>query len=145
MDRPAEATRKPSPADYLAAERTLLAWIRTGLALMGFGFVLARFALFLEEMHLLKSVPPVESYGFSLWSGIVLIVTGVMVNAYAGWHHVRLVRALGRGEEPYTQPSIQAIAIAFFLALVGLAMAVYLISVRGANPSQPEKVRRYQS
>ena len=39
-----------SPSDYLAAERTFLAWIRTGLALMGFGFVVARFGLFLREI-----------------------------------------------------------------------------------------------
>lgn len=38
--------------DYLAAERTFLAWIRTGLALMGFGFVAARFGLFLERIQL---------------------------------------------------------------------------------------------
>jgi hypothetical protein len=38
---------KSGPSDYLAAERTFLAWIRTGLALMGFGFVVARFGLFL--------------------------------------------------------------------------------------------------
>lgn len=39
------------PSDYLAAERTFLAWIRTGLALMGFGFVVARFGLFLEALE----------------------------------------------------------------------------------------------
>jgi len=39
-----------SATDYLAAERTVLAWIRTGIALMGLGFVLARFGLFLEEL-----------------------------------------------------------------------------------------------
>ena len=43
-----------SPSDYLAAERTFLAWIRTGLALMGFGFVVARFGLFLRETLLLR-------------------------------------------------------------------------------------------
>jgi uncharacterized membrane protein YidH (DUF202 family) len=46
MDRPAKVGQKASLGDYLAAERTLLAWIRTGLALMGFGFVVARFGLF---------------------------------------------------------------------------------------------------
>ena len=39
------------PSDYLAAERTFLAWIRTGLALMGFGFVVARFGLFLQALQ----------------------------------------------------------------------------------------------
>jgi uncharacterized membrane protein YidH (DUF202 family) len=44
--------RPPSgPSDYLAAERTFLAWIRTGLALMGFGFVVARFGLFLQALQ----------------------------------------------------------------------------------------------
>ena len=43
------------PSDYLAAERTFLAWIRTGLALMGFGFVVARFGLFLRMLQAVAS------------------------------------------------------------------------------------------
>jgi putative membrane protein len=46
MDQ-AKIRQNASLSDYLAAERTFLAWIRTGLALMGFGFVVARFGLFL--------------------------------------------------------------------------------------------------
>jgi len=38
-------------SDFLAAERTFLGWIRTGLALMGFGFVVARFGLFVQELQ----------------------------------------------------------------------------------------------
>ncbi len=41
--------------DYLAEERTFLAWIRTGVTLMTFGFVVARFGLFLEELHLSRN------------------------------------------------------------------------------------------
>jgi putative membrane protein len=47
MDAPTEMRQRAALSDYLAAERTVLAWIRTGLGLMGFGFVVARFGLFL--------------------------------------------------------------------------------------------------
>jgi putative membrane protein len=48
MDSPADTGRKASLSDYLAAERTLLAWIRTGLALMGLGFVVFVFSVMRE-------------------------------------------------------------------------------------------------
>jgi len=72
MDTPEQAGQKASLSDYLAAERTLLAWIRTGLALMGFGFVLARFGLFLQQIHLIQSGFSAESDGLSLWFGTAL-------------------------------------------------------------------------
>jgi uncharacterized protein (DUF302 family) len=58
------------------------------------------------------------------------------VNVFAGWHHARLVRELDRGETAHSRSSTQAIAIALFLALVGLAMAIYLVSVRSSTRSQ---------
>jgi putative membrane protein len=130
MNRQAGTSQKASLSDYLAAERTLLAWIRTGLALMGFGFVVARFGLFLERFQAIQRVPSVESFGFSLWFGTVLIIVGVVVNVFSGWHHLRLVRALDLGETAHSRPSKQAVTGAFFLALVGLAMAIYLIWLR---------------
>jgi putative membrane protein len=136
MNAPAGSSRQRAAlSDYLAAERTLLAWIRTGLALMGFGFVVARFGLFLQEVQLMQHTPAARSYGLSLWFGTVLIVVGVVMNAFAGWHHIRLVRELDHGETERSHPSTQAVAIAFFLALVGLAMAIYLVSVRSFTRS----------
>jgi putative membrane protein len=71
-----ENRQKPGLADYLAAERTLLAWIRTGLALMGFGFVVARFGLFLQEFQTIQHAPMARSSGPSLWFGTALIAVG---------------------------------------------------------------------
>jgi uncharacterized protein (DUF302 family)/uncharacterized membrane protein YidH (DUF202 family) len=138
MDRPAGAGQKAGLSDYLAAERTFLAWIRTGLALMGFGFVVARFGLFLQEFQITQHTPSAQSYGFSLWFGTALIAVGVIVNVFAGWHHTRLVRELDRGDTAHPRPSTHAVAIAFFLALVGLAMAIGLVLVRSSTRSELE-------
>jgi uncharacterized protein (DUF302 family)/uncharacterized membrane protein YidH (DUF202 family) len=136
MDGPTGTRQRSSLSDYLAAERTLLAWIRTGLALMGFGFVVARFGLFLQEFQAVQHALSAQSYGQSLWFGTALIVVGVLVNLFAGWRHVRLVRALDLGYTPDSRSYLQPVAIAFFLALVGLAMAIYLVSVRSSTRSQ---------
>ncbi len=130
MDQPAHAGQKASLSDYLAAERTLLAWTRTGLAMMGFGFVVARFGLFLQEIRFTQNHSVERSYGLSLWFGTALIAIGVIVNLLAGWHHLRLVRELDRGEASHSHTTTLAVTVAFLLALVGLAMSVYLISVR---------------
>jgi uncharacterized protein (DUF302 family)/uncharacterized membrane protein YidH (DUF202 family) len=138
MDSPADTEQKASLSDYLAAERTLLAWIRTGLALMGFGFVVARFGLFLQQLQIMQQTPIERSYGLSLWFGTALIAVGVIVNVFAGWRHLRLVRELDRGKASHSYSSTLAVLIAFFLALVGLTMAIYLVSVRSATHSKCE-------
>ena len=138
MDAPTKMTQRADLRDYLAAERTFLAWIRTGLALMGFGFVVARFGLFLQQLRLIDHAPSAPSYGVSLWFGTALIAVGVVVNLSSAWRHVRLVRELDQGEPACSRSLTQAVATALFLALVGLAMAIYLVSVRGSANLQSE-------
>ncbi len=132
MDAPAEIRPRADLRDYLAAERTFLAWIRTGLALMGFGFVVARFGLFLQELQAVQRNFPAQSYGLSLWFGTALIAVGVVVNLFSGWQHARLVRELDHGQQIHSRSPTPAATIALFLALVGLAMTIYLISLRGS-------------
>ena len=127
MADPASPPHVFGATDYLAAERNFLAWIRTGLALMGFGFVVARFALFLQEIHVVAPDVPAPPHGLSIWFGNALIAAGVVIDIFAAWHHVRLVHQLNHGETAFTQPSRGAIVLAGFLALVGIAMVIYLM------------------
>src|SRR5262249_42911215 len=110
--------------DYLALERTYLAWVRTGLAAMGFGFVVARFGLFLRE---LQPAAASGSTSWSVWFGTALIVMGVVANLLCAWSHRQLVQALDRGEMPRARPVAAYVLVALILALVGIAMAVYLV------------------
>jgi putative membrane protein len=112
------------PSDYLAAERTFLAWIRTGLALTGFGFVVARFGLFLQTLQIAQTNYQARPYGPSFWFGTALIVLGVVVNIVCARNHIRLVQELNRGGTAFSRPSSLAIAVAVLLALVGVAMAI---------------------
>ncbi len=116
-------------SDHLAAERTFLAWIRTGVALMGLGFVVARFGLFLQEFQSIRPVRTVHSYGLSLWFGTALIVVGVVVDVYSSLRYSRLIGHINASGSITRKRSFTAIAIALFLALVGIAMAVYLVLV----------------
>jgi putative membrane protein len=118
------------PRIYLAAERTFLAWIRTGLALMGFGFVVARFGLFLREIEFSQHPLSLHSSRFTLWAGTALILVGVIVNLFSALQHIRFVRSVRRGVEVVDRPITMAVAIALILAATGVAMTIYLVFVR---------------
>jgi uncharacterized protein (DUF302 family)/uncharacterized membrane protein YidH (DUF202 family) len=129
MDAPRETGERTDLRDYLAAERTLLAWLRTGLALMGFGFVVARFGLFLQELQIAEHAPAVHQYGLSLWFGTALIWASVAVNLLSARHHIQLVRTFNLDPARHPPSTIFAVSTSLFLALVGLVMAIYLVSV----------------
>lgn len=73
----------PRASDYLANERTFLAWIRTGIALIAFGFVIAKFAIFLE---ILKNSVSLGS-GTVIY-GEVMIILGAMTIAYGTYSYL---------------------------------------------------------
>lgn len=123
------------PRVRFAAERTLLAWIRTGLSMMGFGFVVARFGIFLRELAGMSQnnhQPP----SYSLWIGAGLVALGVTVNIFAALGHMQFLKRLNAGE-PF-RPSRYSLPIiaALVLAIAGIAMVFYLLTFPN-HPSSP--------
>lgn len=122
--------RKDDPTDprvLFAAERTLLAWVRTGVALLGFGFVIAKFGAFFREMAFLQGVPPPPHSGVSLWVGTALVLFGVVVTVCAARNHQITMRRLSRGEPILPTQLSLGVVVAVLLGVFGVAMAVYLV------------------
>ena len=110
------------PRIYFAAERTFLAWIRTGLALMGIGFAVSRFGLFLRQL----SNTPQHSTMHSVATGALLVVLGVAVLISSLFQHLSVTRRLAEGRWQPGKPSYIAVTFAVILAISGIALAVYI-------------------
>lgn len=132
MDEDTASTNQPAddPRVRFAAERTLLAWMRTGLALMGFGFVVARFGLFLREIAAAGQVVVHEhSTRWSLWIGTALIGLGVAVSLAASFEYYRFVSLSKQGRVYTPRTVLLAVVVGVILAVLGIVMAMYLILV----------------
>jgi putative membrane protein len=125
MDTPIKEKPVADLRDYLAEERTFLAWIRTGIAFMGFGFVVARFGIFGDEPNITQTLSG-QPHEFSLWFGVALIAIGVVVNLFSARRFVRLAGELNRDQFGHRSLSKQGAMVALFLALLGIAMTIYL-------------------
>ena len=113
------------PRVFLAAERTLLAWNRTGLTLMAFGFVLERFGLFL---HVLRQDPGGAGRDLSFWIGVAFIVLALVVIAFSIVQFRRVLRTLKPAEIPARYCTGSGIAMNLFVVALGVALLVYLFS-----------------
>lgn len=122
-----EPDREIDPRVYYAAERTLLAWLRTGLAMMGFGFVVARFGLFLHELAAVEHAPASQGGGLSVWLGAALVAWGVIVTMWATANHLKDLARLKRRERVFPKRVSLGVVLAAALAVIGIAMAVYLL------------------
>ena len=117
-----------NPPDYFAAERTFLAWVRTGLSLMGFGFVVARFGLFIRELALANPGTAITDTGYSRWFGVAMIVLGVLVTAASFADYVATVGRMKRGEPFVARPTWLGASLAVMLAVIGVLMTIYLFN-----------------
>jgi len=87
--------------DHLANERTFLAWVRSAIALLGLGFVLARMGLFLRRFAALGGADVrlgAHAGNEFLITGIIFLVFGTILGAGSGWHYDRVRRGIELGQ-----------------------------------------------
>ena len=123
------ASMMGDPRVFFAAERTLLAWVRTGLTIMAFGFVVARFGLFLRLLATQQGQGIPESVLHSHVSnavGIALVLIGVACMVLGAVQHRSYVATLPPDDVPRSHAAIYPITLSLVLAALGLVLAVYL-------------------
>ena len=116
------------PRVFFAAERTLLAWVRTGLTVMAFGFVVARFGLFLRLLAAQSGSQPssVTTRDLSNIVGIVMVLLGVGCMIVGAIQYKSYVSTLPAADVPRTHRAVFPISLALILAALGLVLAIYL-------------------
>jgi len=116
-------------SDHAANERTFLAWIRTAIAVMAFGFLVAKFDLFLRIAATSLSggqrTMALPGAGFGGAAGIVLILAGTVMVALAAVRFVRTGRAIESADR-YTDGARIDLALAVLMVLLGVALVLYL-------------------
>ena len=112
------------PRVFFAAERTLLAWNRTSLALMAFGFVIERFGLFVYMLS--PQMGEALHRGFSFWIGLAFIGLGAVTSAAAVAQYRTVLRALKPVEIPMGYRVNLGVLTNLAVAALGIVLTVYL-------------------
>ena len=113
-------------AEILANERTFLAWVRTSIAVMSLGFVIARFSLWMREMSSgVSATMRIRHTGISEALGECMIGLGGALTAFAAWRYRVVNRAIERGEIEADPRMVMAITAIILTAAV--AVIVYMI------------------
>lgn len=109
--------------DHLANERTFLAWVRTAISVIAFGFVVERFGLLLRELGV-KSTLVLSTHASSV-VGVTLTVLGVVIMIVALINFLHIRRSID--QEHFHPPAIYAIVLTILVSIIGVILAAYLL------------------
>jgi len=124
-DEPSKPLPPSDPRVFFAAERTMLAWLRTGLAVIGVGFLVARFGLFLEMLRHpgMDISPPL----ISSLIGIGFVLLGATLIGVSAWQHTGFIREMTLEQRPNRYSMHLAVWVSAVVTCLGLALAFYLL------------------
>lgn len=121
-----EERKHGTASDHLANERTYLAWVRTSIGIMAFGFVVVKFSLFVKQISLLLGNETIlQPKEYSAIMGIVLVLVGAIVAILSYLRYKRTEYQLNNSL--YRQSSVLITILTGFIFLVSIFLTVYLI------------------
>lgn len=121
-----EAASNQHTSDHLANERTFLAWIRTSIAVIGLGFVVAKFTVWLRELSVRLDQPtPIRHSRLSMPLGIGLMVLGGLLAVTAAWRYHAVKAAIDKSEPAAAEGTMVAVSIA--VVVIAAALIAYMI------------------
>ncbi len=118
--------KKAGPTDHLANERTFLAWIRTSIALIGFGFVIVKFALFVQQISLImggKAIP--VSKGHSGTVGVIMVIFGAII-AFLSYLRYRNIEKQLNNSQYFPSPMLSAL-VTVSIIIASILLVIYLL------------------
>jgi putative membrane protein len=115
------------PRVFFAAERTLLAWLRTGLTIIGLGFVVSRFGLFVQLLAKQSQESAAVYTSLSAALGIAFVIVGTLAIVAAAVQHQRFVSTLPQTDLPHSYSKAFALVLSLLVGALGMALAGYLL------------------
>jgi putative membrane protein len=128
MDQPLDLNNKRTggATDHLANERTFLAWVRTSIALMGFGFVIVKFALFLRQISIaLGEKVVIHSNHYSAIIGVIMVAAGAIMATLAYLRYVNIQKQINAGE--FFPANWLSVFVTLFIIIGGVLLVLYLL------------------
>ena len=112
--------------EHLANERTLLAWVRTAIGIMAFGFVVVKFSLFIRQMALItRTTAAIPQQGVSGPVGILLVVAGALSLIFGGWRYFQTEKRLQTGRYEHRPGLLYALVV--LMLILSIAIIIYLV------------------
>lgn len=119
--------KRNNASDHLANERTFLAWIRTSIGIMAFGFVVVKFSLFVKQISMILGKENIiHSKGYSGILGIVLVAVGTLTAVLSYMRYINSEKQINEGY--YKHSSLLITVLTTFIFLVSVLLIVYLVN-----------------